>query len=728
MNCAIVQPPFVQLNTVYPAAWYLESFLAGAGHEARAFDHSIETFGSIFSREGLERVFEDAEIAWKTMSARADESTRSQVARYFSSRRLYVDWIDGIMAFLCGRDPGFAHRLAGAAERPSGFKTERWLESVGGNPDPSDARILATRILEDMADFIVCVLDPDFGTVRYAERLASGIVDFGILESRLKSSYIMEVFYRPLLRDFIESQSGAHVFLVTIPFPGCLVGALCLAAEIRRLRGKDMPILFGGGYISTELRTLADPGIFDYCDFLCFDSGYAALESVLDFLRGGRSSEKRSSLRQLMYREASGEIRRCSIDDGPAHPPADPAGYREDALPAKGSLSRTIAVTFPDYSRLDFGKYLRVADSSNPMHRLWSDSPWLKFHLAHGCYWQRCSFCDTSLDYVAHFVPSDMEALVAACARSAEATGLYGIHFVDEAMPVGRLLAFAEANRRRAMAGRRPFHFWGNVRFDASWTAERCELLAVSGLVAVSGGIEIASESGLAMTDKGFDLSGLVRCLVGMKSAGLLVHAYLIYGFPAQTEFQIVESAEIVRQAFACGLVDSAFWHRFVLTRHSRMYAEWKAGRMPALDPDDAPRAFADNDLSFSGSARFDRFDDPVRASLAAWMEGESLEIPVWQWFPGFPGKDRPLLPRPDLVETLIGAAQAGIDSSLFRRHRNKDLARIGRQGFRFTRPRCPLPPEKRSARLIPAFSGRAVAPSPPYSFRPHQPDASLLR
>ncbi len=649
MNCVIVQPPFVQLNTAYPAAWYLESFLRSRGHKAEAFDHSIETFHSIFCRAGLERVFADAAIAWDSMSTTADEATRSQVERYFSSRRLYIDWIDDIMAFLSGADPGFAHRLASAAERPTGFKTENWLESTGGRPGPEEARILATRILEDIADFISYVLDPDFGTVRYADRLASGIADFGALESRLDSSYIMVEFYRPLVRAFLEARPEVDIFLVTIPFPGCLAGALSLAHEIRRARTSQAPVLFGGGYVSTELRNLADPRIFDYCDYLCFDSGYGALDSILRFLSGGDSGD----LRQLMYRDASGLIVRRGID----------GGSEEDA--DRAETAEMIATTFPDYSHLDFGRYLRVVDSDNPMHRLWSDTPWLKFHLAHGCYWHRCAFCDTNLDYVANYIPADIDTLVAACAKSAEATGLYGIHFVDEALPVGKLLAFAEANRRRQKEGKRPFHFWGNVRFDASWTAERCELLASSGLVAVSGGIEIASERGLAMTDKGFDLAGLVHCLVGMKSAGLLVHAYLIYGFPAQTELQIVESAETVRQVFACGLIDSAFWHRFVLTRHSSMYREWEAGLIPGLEPEDAPRLFADNDLSFAGSARFDRFDDAVTASLAAWMSGESLDRPIWEWFPGFPKKDRALLPHPELIESLIEAAQSGIESSL---------------------------------------------------------------
>ncbi|MBL8968150.1 MAG: radical SAM protein, partial [Spirochaetaceae bacterium] len=321
----------------------------------------------------------------------------------------------------------------------------------------------------------------------------------------------------------------------------------------------------------------------------------------------------------------------------------------------------------PDYAGLDFGRYLRVVDSANPMHRLWSDSPWLKYHLAHGCYWKNCAFCDVELDYVANYAPADVEALVRAADAVSARTGLYGLHFVDEAMPMARLLAFARANRGRAARGLKAFHFWGNARFDASWTEARCEFLAASGLVAVSGGIEIATERGLEMTDKGFDLEGLVRSLVALKRSGILVHAYLIYGFPGQDAAGIVDSAETLRQLIASGLVDSAFWHRFVLTRHSRLMAEKRSGGRPELAPRgaeaeaaaDGSPLFADNDLSFSGESSFDRFAGLLEAALADWMEGEDLERPAAKRL-GMRGGGL----RADLVEGLIARAEDGLDAA----------------------------------------------------------------
>ena len=262
---------------------------------------------------------------------------------------------------------------------------------------------------------------------------------------------------------------------------------------------------------------------------------------------------------------------------------------------------------------------------------------------------------------VSRFLLAETDSLLAAAGTASLRSGLYGLHFADEAMPMRALLAFADANRARPRAGERAFHFWGNVRFDAAWTRDRCEYLAAAGLVAVSGGIEIATERGLEITDKGFDLAGLVRTLVAMKSAGLLVHAYLIYGFPGQSRIDIVESAEVCRQLFASGLVDSAFWHRFVLTRHSQMYAQWRAGRRPDLIPVERTRDFANNDLAFEGEEAFDDFDAPLSALLEAWMLGEGLDLPAPR---GLETAGLRNIPRgesvvPDLVEGLIDKAQS---------------------------------------------------------------------
>lgn len=721
MRAILVQPPFVQLNAPYPAVHYLEAFLRSRGDSAVSFDHSIALYRRIFSRAGLTKVFADARIALGGHSAGdagytanggrvgpgADENARIQLERYFSCERLYIEWIDGIVDFLSGGDPAMAHRLASAVELPRGARAEAFLEERGGRIDPDEARALATRILDDLGDFIAYALDPSFGTVRYAERIAMSRADFGEVRAALDSSWLLKEFYQPFLDDFWaarqpESAAGSAAFpidliLITIPFPGCLLGALACARSAQKAFGGEDDgrtssprsglrrprVVFGGGYVSTELRGLRDAGIFDFCDYLSFDAGYGSLASIIDREARVVAGGVASALYRTMTRGTDGSLLVSGFpmdDSAREESPVRESGPERLLLECdKEEEYRRLereAVTgiFPDYQSANFDAYLRVVDSGNQMHRLWSDTPWLKYSLAHGCYWRRCSFCDTELEYVADFARSETAALLAAAEKASQSSGLSGIHFVDEAMPMAALLDFARANRARATGesaralaigksshAARPFSFWGNVRFDSSWTQGRCEFLAASGLMAVSGGIEIATERGLAMTDKGFDLAGLVTTLVAMKRAGLLVHAYLIYGFPEQPAADIVDSAEFCRQLFASGLIDSAFWHRFVLTRHSRMYGEWKAGTKPALKPRDRPWSFANNDLSFEGEAAFDRFEAPLAASLSSWMEGKDMEKPASVWF----GRGvRSASIAPDLVESLIASAEKALDEA----------------------------------------------------------------
>jgi len=540
MKAILVQPPFAQLNAPYPAVHYLESFLRGRGIEARSFDHSIELYRRVFSRSGLERAFADAKSA--LADGRLDETARTQVERYLSYEPLYLEWIDGLVDFLAGGDPGMAHRLASAAELPRGERAEAFLAEREGRIRCEEASALATRILEDLGDFVAFALDPDFGTVRYAERIASSRASFAEIREALGSSYIMRAFYRPYLERFWRERAeelGAEaggasrprlpplLVLLTLPFPGCLLGGLACAEAAKEALGDRALVVAGGGYVSTELRGLEDGGVFDYFDVLSFDAGYGSLASIIDALPGlgGGRAPRDGALYRSMYRGADGRVVAAGFDAaaGAAATDLDASGGRR-VEPAGAGSERFAAAEraaletiFPDYRSADFGRYLRIVDSVNPMHRLWSDAPWLKYALARGCYWHRCSFCDTRLEYVAGYVPARVEALAAAAGEAAARTGLRGIHFVDEAMPMASLLGFAALNRARAAAGEPPFHFWGNVRYDASWTADRCEYLAASGLVAVSGGIEIASGNWILIR---FSLVGLTT----IRSATLSIY------------------------------------------------------------------------------------------------------------------------------------------------------------------------------------------------------------
>src|SRR5208283_5360011 len=73
----------------------------------------------------------------------------------------------------------------------------------------------------------------------------------------------------------------------------------------------------------------------------------------------------------------------------------------------------------------------------------------------------------------------------------------------------------------------------------------------------------------LELMNKGISLEQVAKVTAAFQNSGIMIHAYLMYGFPTQTVQETVDSLEIVRQLFCQRLLQSAFWHRFAMTVHS---------------------------------------------------------------------------------------------------------------------------------------------------------------
>ena len=261
------------------------------------------------------------------------------------------------------------------------------------------------------------------------------------------------------------------------------------------------------------------------------------------------------------------------------------------------------------------------------MHRLWTDGTWIKAYLAHGCYWHKCAFCDTKLDYVCGYKPVNVEKLFAGLKKTAVEKGVYGIHFVDEALPAACLKKFALLNARNG----NELYFWGNVRFEKVFTKDLAAFLSYCGFGAVSAGIEVATGTGLKNINKGTDIDSIVSACAAFKEAGILAHAYMIYGFWYDTPQTIIDSMETLRQFFAAGLLDSAFWHKFTLTKNSELYDQLKN--------------------SWKGGTEFKKYGRPLETALDSWMHGIKIEQKVQKWF-DFP-VPAPTIQR-DFVEKAI--------------------------------------------------------------------------
>lgn len=671
----ILQPPLVQLNTVYPAGAYLKSFFSQLKKDypqwslgyIRWVDCCNRLFHRIFCRQGLTHIFSATEKQALAQAEQWEQAGRHEeafnVRRYLSQQEDWIRWIDAIVAIVQGQGRELCHAFVASPAVPRGQRMENFMAGLDAMPTVDEGVILASLALADLADYISAFYDTSFQLVRYGESLAASHRGFEVVEQGMEAPVLRD-FYQPVVADLVRQardqlqEDNRLLVCVSCPFPGTLAAALYTCRYFKKQLGEWAFVVMGGGYVNTELRQVQEPALAAYLDALSYDRGYG---SYWDFFRrlerldgvAGRfpPQVKLESVYKLRFfggqegSFAGGEKGAGGWQDFVA---ADAGNWWQEEWREVRRLEESFtACLTPDFSDIDLSHYPRLADSTNPMHRLWSDGAWLKAYLAHGCYWHQCAFCDTSLDYVCGYQKTNVLSLHDSLYRQAYSQGAAGIHLVDEAAPPGALRDFALANLERE----RPLVFWGNIRYEKVFTRDLADLLSHGGLRAVSGGIEIASGTGLDAVHKGTDLDSIVSACAAFKEAGILTHAYMIYGYWMETPQLLIDSMETLRQLFAAGLLDSAFWHKFVLTRHSRVFQEWRQGMHPELVPLDwqqgADSIFATNDLRFQGEEKSLRYGGPLNAALSAWMLGQNLERPVQKWFP-FP------MPRPSVPSRLV--------------------------------------------------------------------------
>jgi hypothetical protein len=621
-------PPMTQLNTPYPSTAYLTGFLRSQGFDAVQDDLALALVLGFFTPQGLLEI--------KDQALKLPEETRSASVNffldYFSD---YQSTIALAIAFLQGRDSTLAHRINSRTLLPEGPRfasLDAYDEEEGGDSlswafgalgSQDRARHLATLYLNDLSDVLRDAVDERFEFVRYAESLAGSQPTFTPLADALAASpTLMDLHLQGLTKSSIDKHQP-NLVLLSVPFPGAMYAALRIA-QVIKLHYPSIKIGLGGGYVNTELRELTDQRLFDYVDYITLDSGERPLLALLEHLNGKRSAER---LVRTFIRNAGNEVRYIN--------------WQEPDVPFEDVGTAT-------WDGLPLNSYLSLLDMLNPMHRLWSDGRWNKLTVAHGCYWKKCSFCDVSLDYISRYETASASLLVDRIEAIVAETGQTGFHFVDEAAPPKILKALAEELIRRRVV----ISWWGNIRFEKTFTPDLCELLAQSGCIAMSGGLEVASDRLLELMKKGVSVEQVAQVTKGFSDAGILVHAYLMYGFPTQTVQETVDSLEYVRQLFENGCIQSGFFHRFTCTVHSPV----------GLDPASygielvplPPISFAKNDVAFIDPTGVDHdlLGIGLKKAIYNFMHGVGFEEDAHKWF-DMPNTPKTMVGRNKIAKAL---------------------------------------------------------------------------
>lgn len=595
----LITPPFTQLNTPYPATAYLKGFLNTKNMNAYQADLGIEVMLSIFSKQGLENLF-------KQLTVDGNDYSENSL-RIIALQEEYINTIDAVILFLQGRNPTIAHQVSKRNLLPEAGRFQQLDDMVwafGSMGIQDKAKHLATMYLEDLSDLIKECVDPHFGFSRYAEKLARSANSFDELYHALNSplTYTDNILIA-ILEERIALVNPTLVAF-SVPFPGNLYSALRCGQWIRKYY-PDVKIAMGGGFANTELRSLTDIRVFDFLDFITLDDGEAPIENLIAHVEGKQPIETLKRCFILL----NGVV--TYINNTNCH------DYKQGQ------------VGTPDYSDLLLNKYISAIEIVNPMHSLWSDGRWNKLTMAHGCYWGKCTFCDISLDYIKLYEPITASLLCDRMEEMIAQTGENGFHFVDEAAPPVLMRALAiEIIRRKLIVS-----WWTNIRFEKSFTRDLCLLLKASGCIGVSGGLEVASDRLLVLIEKGITVAQVARVNKHFTEAGIMVHAYLMYGFPTQTAQETIDSLEMVRQLFEAGILQSAFWHQFTMTAHSPV----------GLDPEkykvkkvlNTTGSFANNDIDHidPSGADHETFAFGLKKSLLNFMHGACLDYPLQKWF-----------------------------------------------------------------------------------------------
>ncbi|HLA56178.1 MAG TPA: B12-binding domain-containing radical SAM protein [Flavobacterium sp.] len=595
----LITPPFTQLNTPYPATAYIKGFLNTKGIDSVQADLGIEVILELFSKKGLTDLFCHIE------NKNAVLSPNSQ--RIIALRDDYIRTIDPVILFLQGKNPTLALQICQEDFLPEASRFAQLEEidwAFGSMGTQDKAKHLATLYLEDISDLIVEAVDENFGFSRYAERLGRSANSFDELYDMLQKelTYIDEILVR-ILKERIENIQP-DLFLISVPFPGNLYAAFRSAQWVKK-HYPTIKITMGGGFANTELRSLSDKRVFEFFDFITLDDGEMPIENLVEHIEGKRNL---ADLKRT-FALVGNEVR--YIDNSTCK------DYRQSE------------VGTPDYSDLLLDKYISVIEIINPMHRMWSDGRWNKLTMAHGCYWGKCTFCDISLDYIKVYEPVAANLLCDRIEELIAQTGQNGFHFVDEAAPPALMRALSLEIIRRKLA----VTWWTNIRFEKSFSKDLCLLLKASGCIAVSGGLEVASDRLLELIDKGVTVEQVAKVTRNFTESGIMVHAYLMYGYPTQTIQETIDSLEMVRQLFEAGVLQSGFWHQFAMTAHSPvgMYPE----KFNVVKETEAIGSFANNDINYIDETGIDhdQFSFGLKKSLFNFMHGICFEYPLQDWF-----------------------------------------------------------------------------------------------
>lgn len=176
------------------------------------------------------------------------------------------------------------------------------------------------------------------------------------------------------------------------------------------------------------------------------------------------------------------------------------------------------ALPTPDFDGLKLDKYF---------------SPYLILPIlsSRGCYWGKCAFCDHSFIYNEGFRQRNAERVVEDLRILKEKHDTKYFSFSDEALSPSA----ARKISKKLIENKLDLFLLAQARMESEFSDEICLLMSRAGMKMLFIGLESACDRTLKKINKGINIKQGAEILQRFYNAGILVHLFVITGFPGET-------------------------------------------------------------------------------------------------------------------------------------------------------------------------------------------------
>jgi anaerobic magnesium-protoporphyrin IX monomethyl ester cyclase len=201
-----------------------------------------------------------------------------------------------------------------------------------------------------------------------------------------------------------------------------------------------------------------------------------------------------------------------------------------------------------------------------PLARYFSPEPVICIQSSKGCYWGKCTFCDS--DFGIHRDVKSLDRLIAEIRYLKEKYNFRHYEFIDESIKPD----YMERMARRFIEEKLEIRWFSNGRLEDAFTPELLKLLNDAGLTMVLWGFESGCERIMKLINKGVNLEKRYDILASARDVGIWNFAYIFFGFPTETEEEAMETIRAL-----CDhkdIIHSYGRSVFTLGRHSLLYLD----------------------------------------------------------------------------------------------------------------------------------------------------------